>query len=249
MTCGPLCLSLLPLNKNETDITVVWEKIKDVLLAAEWAEVWPGSRASGLCPSSGPLLFVAFALCLPTGKIRSWARWSFSGILVSVPVLFWGRMNCWLVRTTFHPVFIFLLPHLEPSLPVMTEGDSSFPKLHPLSDRLRLRAIFLYSLSWSFPGHRTSQCSWTDWYQGDVDIRECRNLLPANTGRQRLDVYIKMLIVGSYFFCSWGSWRKLQSCSGSIQKSSHHRKWLAYDLCYKGRNLDCGDAVLSEVIW
>lgn len=69
MTCGPPCLSMLPLNKKkkkETDIAVVWGKIKDGLLAAEWVEVWPGSRASGLCPSSGPLLVVAFDLCLFT---------------------------------------------------------------------------------------------------------------------------------------------------------------------------------------
>lgn len=39
MTCGPLCLSLLSLNKNERDITVVWEKIKAAPLTVEWAEV------------------------------------------------------------------------------------------------------------------------------------------------------------------------------------------------------------------
>lgn len=65
MTCGPLCLSLFPQNKNGADITVVWAKIKVALLAAEWAEVWPGTRTSGLCPSLDPfLLFVAFACCL-----------------------------------------------------------------------------------------------------------------------------------------------------------------------------------------
>lgn len=62
MTYGPLCLLLFPLNKSERDIAVVWEKIKVVLPAAEGAEVWPGLRASGFCPSSGPLLFVTFAL-------------------------------------------------------------------------------------------------------------------------------------------------------------------------------------------
>lgn len=61
MTYGPLCLSLLPLNKSERDISVVWEKIKDALLAAGWEEVWPGARASGSVPTLD-LLFVAFAL-------------------------------------------------------------------------------------------------------------------------------------------------------------------------------------------
>lgn len=62
MTYGPLCLLLFPLNKSERDIAIVWEKIKVVLPAAEGAEVWPGLRASGFCPTSGPLLFVTFAL-------------------------------------------------------------------------------------------------------------------------------------------------------------------------------------------
>lgn len=59
---GPLCLLLFPLNKSERDIAIEWEKIKVVLPAAAGAEVSPGLRASGFRSSSGPLLFVTFAL-------------------------------------------------------------------------------------------------------------------------------------------------------------------------------------------
>lgn len=59
---GPLCLLLFPLNKSERDVAIVWERIKVVLLTAEGVKVWPGLRASGFCPSSGPLLFITFAL-------------------------------------------------------------------------------------------------------------------------------------------------------------------------------------------
>lgn len=75
MTYGPLCLLLLPLNKSERDISVVWEKIKDALLAAGWEEVWPGARASGSVPALDPsLCSLCTFVCLPTCKISCWIR-------------------------------------------------------------------------------------------------------------------------------------------------------------------------------
>lgn len=73
MTYGPLCLLLFPLNKSERDVAIVWEKIKVVLLAAEGVKVWPGFTTSVFCPSSGPLLFVTFALLsvYPPVKLRA----------------------------------------------------------------------------------------------------------------------------------------------------------------------------------
>lgn len=75
LTFGPFFLSGLSQKYKLKDIAVVGEKMKDALLASEWAELWPGARA-GSHPSSAPpsLQPCPFYARLPACTTRSCAK-------------------------------------------------------------------------------------------------------------------------------------------------------------------------------
>ena len=75
LTSGTFFLSGLSQKYKLKDIAVVGEKMKDALLASEWAELWPGARA-GSHPSSAPpsLQPCPFYARLPACTTRSCAK-------------------------------------------------------------------------------------------------------------------------------------------------------------------------------